>query len=429
MLFEAHSINAEHKDLIHDVAYDFYGQRMATCSSDQFVKVWDQDEDENWILTATWKAHSGSVWKVTWAHPEFGQVLATCSFDRTGAIWEEIVGEGTSPGERGLRHWVRRTNLVDSRTSVTDVKFGPKSLGLVLATCSADGVIRIYEAPDVMNLSQWTLQHEVSCKLPCSCLTWSPSFSRMQPAMIAVGSDDSNPSTGSKVLLLEYSDNSRRWTKTDSVPSVCDAVHDIAFAPNLGRSYHLLAVATKDVRILTLKPKMDGPTLQNNSPRFDIQVAAQFEDHICTVWRVCWNVTGTILASSGDDGCVRLWKCNHMNNWKCVSVLKGDGTQAPGTELPPPTPGTIATPHPLPQLNSNTRVQERGSKWQPAVIKGRFTKTTWIGSDPAPPPQKANKKSGEVSSGGGLMTKWQASITSGLISTSPPVEKSRTPKK
>jgi len=41
-------------------------------------------------LTASWKAHSGSVWKVTWAHPEFGQVLATCSFDRTAAIWEEI---------------------------------------------------------------------------------------------------------------------------------------------------------------------------------------------------------------------------------------------------------------------------------------------------------------------------------------------------
>ena len=38
-MFEAHSVNAEHKDLIHDIAYDFYGQRMATCSSDQFVKV------------------------------------------------------------------------------------------------------------------------------------------------------------------------------------------------------------------------------------------------------------------------------------------------------------------------------------------------------------------------------------------------------
>lgn len=54
------------------------------------MQVWDQDEQGTWTLTASWKAHSGSVWKVTWAHPEFGQVLATCSFDRTAAIWEEI---------------------------------------------------------------------------------------------------------------------------------------------------------------------------------------------------------------------------------------------------------------------------------------------------------------------------------------------------
>lgn len=52
---------------------------------------------------------------------------------------------------------------------------------------------------------------------------------------------------------------------------------------------------------------------QSNQPRFDIQLVAQFEDHYCTVWRVCWNVTGTILASSGDDGCVRLWKCKFFN--------------------------------------------------------------------------------------------------------------------
>lgn len=26
------------------------------------------------------------------------------------------------------------------------------------------------------------------------------------------------------------------------------------------------------------------------------------------VWKVKWNVTGTILSSAGDDGKVRLWK-------------------------------------------------------------------------------------------------------------------------
>lgn len=324
-MFEAHSINAEHKDLIHDVAYDFYGQRMATCSSDQFVKVWDQDEHENWHLTANWKAHSGSVWKVTWAHPDFGQVLATCSFDRTAAVWEEIVGEGSIPGERGMRHWVRRTNLVDSRTSVTDVKFGPKSLGLLLATSSADGIIRIYEAPDIMNLSQWTLQHEIICKLSCSCLSWNTSLSRLHPPMLAVGSDDPNRSNGGKVFIYEYSENSRRWTKSETLPSVQDPVHDIAFAPNMGRSYHMLAIATKDVRVFTLKESSGVPS---SGSRFEIELAAQFEDHYCTVWRVSWNVTGTILASSGDDGCVRLWKANYKSLWKCIAVLKGDGTQA-----------------------------------------------------------------------------------------------------
>ena len=40
-------------------------------------------------LSLLLQTHSGSVWRVTWAHPEFGQVLATCSFDRTVGVWEE----------------------------------------------------------------------------------------------------------------------------------------------------------------------------------------------------------------------------------------------------------------------------------------------------------------------------------------------------
>jgi len=37
--------------------------------------------------------------------------------------------------ENQQHRWVKRGNLVDSRTSVTDVKFGPKHLGLILVSC------------------------------------------------------------------------------------------------------------------------------------------------------------------------------------------------------------------------------------------------------------------------------------------------------
>ncbi|XP_059736760.1 nucleoporin SEH1 isoform X11 [Bos taurus] len=329
-MFVARSIAADHKDLIHDVSFDFHGRRMATCSSDQSVKVWDKSESGEWHCTASWKTHSGSVWRVTWAHPEFGQVLASCSFDRTAAVWEEIVGESNDK-LRGQSHWVKRTTLVDSRTSVTDVKFAPKHMGLMLATCSADGIVRIYEAPDVMNLSQWSLQHEISCKLSCSCISWNPSSSRAHAPMIAVGSDDSSPNAMAKVQIFEYNENTRKYAKAETLLTVTDPVHDIAFAPNLGRSFHILAIATKDVRIFTLKPVRKELTSSGGPTKFEIHIVAQFDNHNSQVWRVSWNITGTVLASSGDDGCVRLWKANYMDNWKCTGILKGNGSPVNGS--------------------------------------------------------------------------------------------------
>jgi len=329
-MYTAKVIPSEHKDLIHDVSFDFYGRRMATCSSDQSVKVWDQDNDGNWTCTADWKTHSGSVWKVTWAHPEFGQVLATCSFDRTALIWEEQVGD-SGPYASSRSHWVRRAALVDSRASVTDVKFAPKHLGLIVATCSKDGVVRVYEAPDFMNLSHWSLKDEINTKFSCSCLSWNPS--RQHSPMLAVGSDDPSVPAEPKTQiyqLIEYSEGvNRKWQRMQGLNS-SDPVHDVAFAPNVGRPHHLLAIAGKDVQILIIRPSSRDMGSAGMPTKMESSVAAVFKDHDTQVWRVEWNITGAILASSGDDGCIRLWKANYLDNWKCIAQLKGDGSHIPG---------------------------------------------------------------------------------------------------
>jgi len=130
---------------------------------------------------------------------------------------------------------------VDSRTSVADVKFAPKCLGLVLATCAADGFVRIYEAPDVMNLTQWSLQYEIPVKISCSCIAWNPTYPRHFAPMLAVGSDDSTTTDCSKVMIYEFSEALRRWTKIEGLlEDIVEPVNDIAFAPNLGRSYHMI---------------------------------------------------------------------------------------------------------------------------------------------------------------------------------------------
>lgn len=299
------SVNAEFGDTITDISYDHFGRRLALSSTDHTIQIWDLDNDGSYQLSAKFRSHSGSVWKVTWAHPEFGQVLATCSLDRTAIIWEEVIERSSDQ----TSHWAKRATLVDSRTSLTDIKFAPKHLGLMVVTCATDGHVRIYEAPDITNLTNWSLRDEFNCKMACSSITWNQS--RIHPPMVAVGSDDAN-TVSPKVLIYEYNENLRRWVKVDAVASAADSVHDLAFAPYIGRSFHLLGIASKNVQIVKIKTQSNPPT---------ITTVAQFDDHLSQVWRVSWNITGTILASSGDDGTVRMWKSNYLDNWKPLGVL------------------------------------------------------------------------------------------------------------
>lgn len=56
-------------------------------------------------------------------------------------------------------------------------------------------------------------------------------------------------------------------------------------------------------------------------PIFPIELVADFTEHKGEVWRVEWNITGTILSSSGDDGRVCMWKSSYLDEWKLISVI------------------------------------------------------------------------------------------------------------
>ncbi|BHF62396.1 Nucleoporin SEH1 [Sparganum proliferum] len=47
---------------------------------------------------------------------------------------------------------------------------------------------------------------------------------------------------------------------------------------------------------------------------------------------------GSLLASAGDDGTVRLWRSNFLNGWHPVSVVTPGGSAAPESGLPIPPP-------------------------------------------------------------------------------------------
>lgn len=88
MVSIVNSIDTGHEDMIHDAEVDYYGLRLATCSSDNSVKVYDIKSGASTLIDDL-KGHFGPVWQIAWSHPKFGNLLASCSYDRKVIIWRE----------------------------------------------------------------------------------------------------------------------------------------------------------------------------------------------------------------------------------------------------------------------------------------------------------------------------------------------------
>eukprot|EP00953_Heterococcus_sp_UTEX-ZZ885_P019226 10746-Heterococcus_DN1.PRE.1 len=284
-----------------DVQYDYYGKRLATCSSDQTVRVWDLDEK---LASSLLKMTIAAVRSLTTVH----RICIQCGR-------EEQEGLRGDAAAQSRVTWYPKAQLSDSRKQVQDIAFSPSHLGLKLASGSADGSVRIYEAIDVMNLNHWPLQEvfEVGgTGSGVTCLSWCTS--RFDQPMLAVGTD-----TG-KVQLWRYEEAVRAWQLTCELQSHALSVTDIDWAPNVGRSYHLIASCGKDrcLKVHKLPRAGGGIAAQQHYDAIPVQTAS-------AVWRVQWNITGTILAASGEESdSVQLYKADFNGQWKCLAQLASD---------------------------------------------------------------------------------------------------------
>lgn len=326
-----------HEELIHNVAYDFYGKQLATCSSDQHIKVFDLDPvTSSWVLNDSWKAHDSTVVKVAFAAPEFGRILVSISYDRTVKVWEEDLDEQHGSGRR----WKKRATISDSHGPLYDISFAPSHLGLRIGTIGNDGVLRVYDAIEPSDLRHWTLTNEIGVlNRPPErhlqsdfALSWCPA--RFSSEKLVVCALDQG--------FIYQKDKNDKFVLATQLPEHHGLIRTVSWAPSMGRYYQLIATGCKDgfVRIFKLtesannkaipndeQVSLDYEDIENTSGQskplnnIKVELISSHDDHQGEVWKVRWNLTGSILSSAGDDGKVRLWKSTFSNEFQCISVL------------------------------------------------------------------------------------------------------------
>lgn len=167
-----------------------------------------------------------------------------------------------------------------------------------------------------MNLSVWGLQDDLNVGgeggglggggVQAAALAWNPS--PFDPPMIAVA-------VGGTVRIWEQERTGNKWRSVGGWEGEAGGgeVNDVAWAPNMGRSYHLIATAGKDgtVRVYTWRWEEKG---------WVHACVGILKGHGAQVWRVSWNSSGSMLASTGDDGCTRIWKSDYNLQWKQIGV-------------------------------------------------------------------------------------------------------------
>ncbi len=89
-------------------------------------------------------------------------------------------------------------------------------------------------------------------------------------------------------------------------------INDVAWAPLVGRSYHMIASCSRDMIIVwkvTVRDIFNPEMIIYKEPLIEAVFRTdQVSPDLGQIWRLSWNLLGTCFASSSEDGSVRIWK-------------------------------------------------------------------------------------------------------------------------
>jgi protein transport protein SEC13 len=252
-------------------------------------------------------SHEGAVWCVSWAHPKYGTILASSSYDARILIWREQNGQ-----------WQRIYEFSNHTASVNLVAWSPPETGCHLAAASSDGHV------SVLTFENNTFNHDIfnAHALGANAVSWSPAvlpgqLTNAQPAgqppapvkrLVTGGSDN-------LVKIWSYNSSTQHFDNTCTLTGHSDWVRDVAWSPTpLSKTYIASASQDHTVRIWTLAAGADI-----NDPSAWKSEELNFE---VVVWRVSWSMAGNVLAVSGGDNRVSLWKEKLKGGWEVVKTIE-----------------------------------------------------------------------------------------------------------
>ncbi|CAA7041882.1 unnamed protein product [Microthlaspi erraticum] len=311
-------------------SWNHSGHRLAAGSLDGSLSVYDTpnpsaSSSSSFTVTSKVRVSESSVAKIVWLPSEYGDSVACICEDGSLSIWEEV-SEDTHALEWKLCKSINK----NKSSQVLDVQFGVSRKSLKMIVAYSDGYLRVFELLNPLELKNWQLQAEFQNVIdslstlgkPSSLsasVSWNPVRSEEQePSFVLAFNSDSPYLNSSKIW--EFDEAHNRWLAVAELASPedkGDPVYAVSWAPNIGRPYEVVAVATHQgigIWHVGLAPDLEG--------RLPVKKVSSLSGHQGEVWEMEWDMSGMTLASTGSDGMVKLWQSNLNGEWQEQATLE-----------------------------------------------------------------------------------------------------------
>ena len=247
-----------HNNSVNSVSFSPDGKILASGSDDKTIKLWNVETGKE-IYTLS--GHNDPVQSVSFS-PD-GNTLASGS----GLVDEKFPGTDNTIKLWNVETRTEIRTLKGHNDAITSVSFSPE--GKTLASGSNDKTIKLWHLPDL----------EVEPLLEGSCAF--------------VGAYLANPNSG--------------MSKDDSDRHLCDGI---------GRPEQTQKISTGET---TPVPNPKSPVLKAEVTPLDPKAAKEISElkgHQGSVRSVAFSHDGQTLATSGDDGTIRLWNIKGRQTFK-----------------------------------------------------------------------------------------------------------------
>ena len=330
------TFESAHADAVHDCAYDYFGRRVATASSDRTVRIFDvvQQQSQQHPSTssdggadggahvanggvmhdggvrgehvATLTGHDGPVWCARWAHPKFGALIATASFDHSVMIHKET--------EPNVFVCAYKTPVGTHDGSVNALAWAPHEYGAVLACASSDGTFSTITYDGAS--AQWVVEKVPHAHaIGCTGVSWAPAA--MPGSLVSVGGGGDHAvspqrlcTSGCDNAVKVWRRDAGQWTCEATLSAHTDWVRDVAWSENMGLPMNTIASCGQDGKVFIWTQGAPGGAWTSR----------ELHNFNAPVWRVSWSTMGNILAVSDGNNTVSIWKESIDGVWNQITA-------------------------------------------------------------------------------------------------------------